>query len=139
MTAFVFGGVEYVVVLILGICMLLVKDFIFWRGSGEKLSFRAYVLGDMPEPPTLGRDKNEGYRRSNRIQVVYKASQTQEDDLMDRWARWPWLSLLPLVLGRWVPILVGPLRADSVCGHVCGSECFGGRALHRQLHVGAPY
>ena len=58
--AFVVGGVGYVVVFILGICMLLVKDFIFWRGSAEKLSFKAYILGDVPEPSTLGHDKSEG-------------------------------------------------------------------------------
>jgi hypothetical protein len=62
--AFVFGGLEYVVVLILGILMLLVKDFMFWRGSGEKLSFRAYILGDMPEPSGLGRAKTEGCSHS---------------------------------------------------------------------------
>jgi hypothetical protein len=62
--AFVFGGVEYVVVVMLGISMLLVKDFIFWRGSGEKLSFRSYILGDMPEPSGPGRAKSGGRSHS---------------------------------------------------------------------------
>lgn len=68
--AFLLGGAEYLIVLILGILVYLGKDFIFWKGSGDRGPFRAYVFGDKPRSSAPWRSKSDD--RNHRTRHVSK-------------------------------------------------------------------